>query len=92
MLRGNSLVRVRGCPLKDPYPWYAPFINAVLELDSTRVAERVHSARLAIDTRIDDLENESELLSADERQAIDDALSELRVIERRVIAKAKITC
>ena len=75
--------------MRDSYPWYVPFINAILEIDSARVAERINFARQAIDSRIDDLECKSELLSADERQAIDDALSELRVIERRGIRKAR---
>lgn len=68
--------------MKDSYPWYVPLINAILELDGTRVAQRVEFARRAIDKRIDDLERRGNLLSADEREAIDDALSELRVLER----------
>ena len=70
--------------MKDSYPWYVPFINAILELDRTRVAQRVEFARGAIDERFDDLESRGELLSSDERAAIDGALSELRVLEREV--------
>jgi len=70
--------------MKDSYPWYVPFINAILELDRTRVAQRVEFARGAIDERFDDLESRGELLSSDERVAIDGALSELRVLEREV--------
>jgi len=70
--------------MKDSFPWYVPFINAILEIDGTRVAQRVELARCAIDERIDNLESRGELLSADEREAIDDALSELRVLEREV--------
>jgi hypothetical protein len=70
--------------MKDSFPWYVPFINAILEIDGTRVAQRVEFARCAIDERIDDLESRGELLSAEEREAIDDALSELRVLEREV--------
>ena len=68
--------------MKDSFPWYVPFLNAILELDRTRVADRAEFARRAIDKRIDDLEARGELLSSDEREAIDDALSELRVLER----------
>ena len=75
---------VGGRPMKDSYPWYVPFINAILELDRTRVAQRVEFARCAIDERFDDLESRGELLSSDERAAIDGALSELRVLEREV--------
>jgi len=42
--------------MKDSYPWYVPFINAILELDGTSVAQRVEFARRAIDKRIDELE------------------------------------
>ena len=76
--------------MKDSYSWYALFLNATLELDRTQVARRVDLARQAIDQRIDDLENKAELLSSDERQAIGDALSELRVVERGSMGRAKL--
>lgn len=76
--------------MKDSYPWYAPFVNAILELDRTRLGHRIELARRAIDQRIDDLETKGELLSGDERQAIDDALSELRVVERNYSNKTRI--
>ena len=75
--------------MKGSYSWYASFVNAILELDQTRVAHRVDIPRRAIDQRIDDIENKGELLSTDERQAIDDALSELRVIERGSLGRSR---
>jgi hypothetical protein len=81
---------VRGCPVKDSYPWYAPFLNATLELDCSVVARRIDVARRAIDQRIDELEQKGQLLSADERQAIDDALSQLRVAERGAMGRVKM--
>ena len=85
----NFLQYLRGCSVKDSYPWYASFVNAILELDRTRVSQRVELARRAIDERIEDLEVEGELLSAEEQTAIDDALSELRVLERETAGRPR---
>jgi hypothetical protein len=77
--------------MKDSYPWYAPYVNAILKLDRSTLTHRVDSARRAIDERIDEIESKGESLSADEREAIEDALSDLRVIEREIVGKAKST-
>jgi len=76
--------------VKDSYSWYALFLNATLELDRAQVARRVDLARRAIDQRIDYLENNRQLLSSDERLAIDDALSELRVVERGSLGRTRL--
>jgi hypothetical protein len=71
---------LRGCPVKDSYPWYAPYVNAILELDTHSVLQRVESARSAINERLQDLESKGELLTPEEREAMDHALSTLRVL------------
>ena len=78
-----------GCSVKDSYPWYASFVNAILEFDRARVSQRVELAHRAIDERIEDLENKGELLSAEEHEAIGDALSELRVHERETAGRPR---
>jgi hypothetical protein len=75
----NNFASPPDCPMKDSCPWYAPYVNAIPELESHLVVQVV-SARSAINERLRDLESKGELLIPGEREAMDYALSTLRVL------------
>ncbi len=63
------------------YPeWQAEYQAALLELDPKRLLERVTAAETAIFNRLQAISHNSDGHS--ERQAIEDALSSLRVLKR----------
>jgi hypothetical protein len=57
-------------------PWVACFESAFMELDNTRLAERIESAEAAIDARLFALRNDSN--HHEERELITDAQRTLR--------------
>jgi hypothetical protein len=63
------------------YPeWQKEFQAAILELNREKLADRVVMAERAISKRLQALSQSSD--SAGERQAIEDALSSLRLLKR----------
>lgn len=62
------------------YPeWQEPFRKALLELDDDKLSARIIAAETAIYNRLRALAGDSD--HADERQAMQDALSSLRVLK-----------
>jgi hypothetical protein len=67
--------------LSSTYGWQRFYENAVLETDRMRLPTLIRAAHAAIDARIEQLK-EHHTASAEERQAIEDALAGLRVLTR----------
>ncbi|HVI10152.1 MAG TPA: hypothetical protein VND65_17820 [Candidatus Binatia bacterium] len=61
--------------------WYDLYKTAVLELEHAAMTGRISDARTEIATRLQELKQHPGL-HADERQAIDDALRNLRFLEK----------
>ena len=61
--------------------WVKLYRTAMLELEHTKIAGRIRDTRIEIAARIEKLHNIPGL-HAQEKQAIEDALSGLRVLER----------
>ena len=67
-----------------PYPrWQASYRDALVELDHDKLMERVNQAESAIFDRLQTLPPSSESLM--ERQAITDALANLRCLKRETL-------
>jgi hypothetical protein len=65
------------------YPWEREYEAALVELDPKKLLERVHTAEAAIFNRLQELAKSPD--SPDqkpEREAIEDALASLRVLQR----------
>jgi hypothetical protein len=63
------------------YPeWQEPYQQAVLELDQKKLGERIAAAETAISNRLRAIAGSSNHYA--ERQAINDAMSSLRVLKR----------
>lgn len=63
------------------YPeWQKPLLEALLELDEEKLRERVAAAEAAISRRLELIAKNSEQQT--EHQAIEDALSSLRMLKR----------
>jgi hypothetical protein len=60
--------------------WREPYQQALLELDQKKLSERIAAAETAISNRLRAIDGDSNHHA--ERQAIDDALSSLRVLKR----------
>lgn len=60
--------------------WREPYQQALLELDQNKLSERIAAAETAISNRLRAIAGS--LSHHAERQAIDDALSSLRVLKR----------
>ena len=60
--------------------WREPYQQALLELDQKKLSERIAAAETAVSNRLRALAGDSNHHA--ERQAIDDALSSLRVLKR----------
>ena len=60
--------------------WQPEFEQAIIELDSERLAEKIKQFELAVFVRLQDLACNSD--HHDERQAIADALTTLRAMKR----------
>ena len=61
--------------------WHEPYLAALLELDNSKMGQRIFEARHAI------LDRAEEILTAspsDERGALNDALQALRVLEQAI--------
>jgi hypothetical protein len=63
--------------------WRELYEGAVIETDVKQVGSRIQAARTAIDTRLHDLQMDHGG-SPEERHALDDALTGLRVLEREI--------
>jgi hypothetical protein len=63
--------------------WQAAYEAAMLELDTTKLRERILFARWAISKRMEEL-LQDHLGTPEERQAISDALHGLNVLEREL--------
>lgn len=60
--------------------WQEPYQQALLELDQKKLRERIAAAETAISNRLRAIAGDANHHA--ERQAIDDALSSLRVLKR----------
>jgi hypothetical protein len=69
--------------MRPDYVWDESYKAAVLETDDKKMGERIHVAKGAIDTRLQELQNDHGG-TPEERQAITDALDGLQVLERRI--------
>lgn len=63
------------------YGWQRFYENAILETDRSRLPVLIRAAHAAIDARMDQLQD-NHRASAEELQAIADALAGLRVLRR----------
>jgi hypothetical protein len=61
------------------YPWWEPYKFAVLELDRNKLRDRVNAAEQAIRERA----SLNGQLSREERTAIEDAMSALRMLKKQ---------
>lgn len=66
------------------YPWQKLYEEAALELDTERLADRIRLAEEAISARLRELGDLDG--AASERQALQDAQSGLRVLQRQRIS------
>jgi hypothetical protein len=77
--------------MKADYVWEEVYAAAVLETDNTKLPNRLHVAKAAIDNRLHELQLDHGG-SPEERQAISDALNGLNVLrkerERRSLVEA----
>jgi len=64
------------------YGWQRLYEQAILETDLARLPVLIRAAHAAIDARVEQLKQQQ--ASAEERQAIADALSALCVLKREV--------
>jgi len=62
------------------YPWQTTLLDAVTEVDSKKLAEKTHKLEALIFERLQQLRQESD--DGSERQALLDAQSTLRVLQR----------
>lgn len=62
--------------------WYRLYTAALLELNSAKLPARIHEAETAIFLRVQNLGEDQN--SSREREAITDALSSLRALQRNV--------
>jgi hypothetical protein len=62
--------------------WREPYQQALLELDQKKLSERIAAVETAISNRLRAIAGDSNHHA--ERQAIDDALSSLRVLKRNL--------
>jgi hypothetical protein len=67
------------------YPWFEEYRAAMLEMDPHRLRERVQAARVLVLQRAKELEQDRSN-HQDERQAIEDALQNLRVLWQELSA------
>ena len=71
-----------------PYPeWQKPCHEALLELDQSKLRERIAAAEAAIVSRLKT--TPAAFVSSVERRAIDDALAVLRVLKRECTSSSR---
>ena len=77
----NSVIRSKelGIVMSTAYGWQRCYQDAILETDRSRLQVLIRMAHAAIDARVEQLRENREA-SAEERQAIADALAGLRVL------------
>ena len=68
-------------PLARTYDWQRHYETAILEVDRSRLPRLIEAAEAAIHARIKELESDH-LGTAEERQAITDALNGLKVLRK----------
>lgn len=61
-------------------PWFEVYEAALLELDSEKLPERILAAKEAVQLRLKEIQGDSDHHA--ERQEIEDALNNLRTLER----------
>jgi len=75
--------KVMGNTVGSVYLWQRCYQEALLETDRSRMSVRIIAAHAAIDARMGQIKNDGEA-SAEEQQAISDALAGLRVLTREI--------
>jgi hypothetical protein len=77
------MMQASSSPSNFRYPWQHDYEAALVELDPEKLSERIHTAEAAIFNRLQELaESSSNADQKAERQAIEDALAGLRVLQR----------
>ena len=71
------------------YVWEEAYAAAVLETDDTKLPNRLHAAKAAIDSRLHELQFDHGG-SSEERQAIGDALAGLNVLRKELERRSHI--
>jgi hypothetical protein len=71
------------------YVWQEVYAAAILETDDTKLANRLHVAKAAIDARLHELQFDH-VGSPEERQAIGDALAGLNVVRRELERRSHV--
>lgn len=67
--------------MSPPYGWQRLYEDAILETDRARLPVLIRAAHAAIDARMEQLKDDHHA-SAEEQQAIGDAIAGLRVLKR----------
>jgi hypothetical protein len=73
----------KGTTMRAEYVWDESYKAAVLETDDKKLGERIHVAKGAIDTRLQELQSDHGG-TPEERQAMTDALGRLQVLRREL--------
>ena len=82
-VRSRQLRRIRGCLLTQGIAWQDLYKAAMLEVDQSKLRERIEAANAAIQRRIEDLKlagNHDE--TSAERHSIAEALDSLRMLRK----------
>jgi hypothetical protein len=69
--------------MRADYVWEESYKAAILETDDTKLSNRLHAAKGAIDTRLHEMQTDHGG-PPEERQAITDALGGLNVLRREL--------
>jgi hypothetical protein len=80
----------RGTTVNKAYSWQVPYEAAMLEIDDAKLTIRLQQAKFAIDTRLHELRTDHGG-TAEERQAISDALAGLNMLRRELEARSRDT-
>jgi hypothetical protein len=75
--------------MKFDYVWEEVYAAAILETDDTKLPNRLHAAKAAIDARLHELQFDHGG-SPEERQAIGDALAGLNVLRRELERRSHV--
>jgi hypothetical protein len=70
-------------PMNVDYQWQRPYITAILETDRSKLHQHIEVADAAIKARVQEL-SQNPAATAEERLAIEDALSGLKVLRKEI--------
>ena len=75
-----TIKRISPAMLAEDKPWFEVYRAAMLELDPQKLPGRIVAAKEAVQLRLTDLQGDTD--HHEERQQMEDALRNLRVLER----------